>query len=96
MLSDDAKLVVDFLEECRNTLSLQDDFHFKQEEMSRTLQKVGELLSQTPKGRELFIELEDIVMTTLDLAKDTYFEYGDNFAQVRSNNFFKSVNKEVV
>ncbi|MEG9320437.1 hypothetical protein [Fusobacterium varium] len=95
MLSDDAKLVMDFIEECRNQLALKDDFHFKNEEMHKVLWKVREFLGRFTDGDELYLELEDIVISTVNLAKDTYFEYGDNFAQVRSNRFFRRVNEEV-
>lgn len=89
MLSDDAKMVMEFLEECRNQLALKDDFHFKKEEMYKTLWKVEEFLSKFSEGKELYLELEDVVTATVELAKDTYFEYGDNFAQVRSNRFWR-------
>lgn len=87
MLSDDAKLVIDFLEECRTQLTIKDELHSKTEEMYSTLYLLQDMLKGDEEKSKVFIKLETLIIETLNLTKDTYFEYGDNFAQVRETNF---------
>lgn len=87
MLSDDAKLVIDFLEECRTQLTIKDELHSKTEEMYSTLYLLQDMLKGDEEKSNVFIKLETLIIETLNLTKDTYFEYGDNFAQVRETNF---------
>ena len=95
MLNDDAKMVIEFIDGCRGTLMIKDDLHIKMEFMYSALHKVETAIKMLPNGEELYLELEDAVIDTINLAKDTYFEYGDNFAQVRESRFFRKVNEEV-
>lgn len=87
MLSDDAKLVIDFLEECRTQLTIKDELHSKTEEMYSTLYLLQDMLKGDEEKSKVFLKLETLIIETLNLTKDTYFEYGDNFAQVRETNF---------
>lgn len=95
MLNDDAKMVIEFIDGCRRTLMIKDDLHIKMKFMYSVLHKVETAIKTLPNGEELYLELEDAVIDTINLAKDTYFEYGDNFAQVRESRFFRKVNEEV-
>lgn len=91
MLSEDAKLVIDFVEECRSQLTLKDELHYKLEDMYSTLYHLQDLLKDDKEKTKVFLKLETLIIETLNLTKDTYFEYGDNFAQVRENNFVKCI-----
>ncbi|MFR4478214.1 MAG: hypothetical protein ACLUBL_03610 [Fusobacterium sp.] len=91
MLSEDAKLVIDFMEECRSQLNIKDELHYKLEDMYSTLYHLQDLLKDDKEKTEVFLKLETLVIETLNLTKDTYFEYGDNFAQVRESKFFKCI-----
>lgn len=95
MLDDDAKMVIEFIDGCRGNLMIKDDLHIKMEFMYSVLHKVEIAIKTLPNGEKLYLELEDAVIDTINLAKDTYFEYGDNFAQVRESRFFRKVNEEV-
>lgn len=94
MLSDDAKIVIEFLDECRNQLALKDPLHEKLEAMYSSLYQLEYLLRGDKDKMKVFLELETLVVETLNLTKDTYFEYGDNFAQVRESRFWKRMKQE--
>lgn len=91
MLSEDAKLVIDFVEECRSQLTIKDELHYKLEDMYSTLYHLQDLLKDDEEKTKVFLKLETLIIETLNLTKDTYFEYGDNFAQVRETNFVKCI-----
>ena len=44
------------------------------------------------KEKKLFTEFEDLVYQTINKAKETYFEYGENYSFVSENNFMKKLN----
>ena len=96
MLNDDAKMVIEFIDMCRGNLMIKDDLHIKMESLYKLLHKLEDTFETLPEGKNLYLELEDTVIETINLAKDIYFEYGDNFGQVRSDRFFKRVNEEVM
>lgn len=89
MLSDDAKMVIEFIDECRGTLMIKDDLHIKMESMYDILHKAEEAFEILPEGKSLYIELEDLVVKTLNAAKEIYFEYGENYGGVRDNRFWR-------
>ena len=96
MLSENAKLVIDFIEECRCQLMMKDDYHNTVENMYTKLYQVQDLLKTTEEGKKLFDELEELIMDTITLAKETYFEYGENFNGINENRFFKFKHKEAI
>ena len=96
MLSEKASLVLDFIEECRNKLMIKDDYHNTVENMYTKLYQVQDLLKTTEEGKKLFNELQELIMDTITLAKETYFEYGENFNGINENRFFKFKHKEAV
>lgn len=91
MLNDDAKMVINFLEECRTQLTIKDELHSKTEEMYSTLYLLQDMIKGDEVKSKTFIKLESLINDVLTLTKDTYFEYGDNFAQVRENNFINNL-----
>lgn len=95
MLSENAKLVIDFIEECRCQLMMKDELHEKQEEMYKALYEIEDILKENEKGRKVFIELESLIARTLDLTKDVYFEYGENFNGACDNQMLKRYKEAV-
>lgn len=93
MLTDDAKLVLNFIEECRTQGNIKDELFYKLEEMYSALYQIQDFLIKDKEKMRTFIKLEDAIVMALDLTKDIYFEYGDNFAQVREKDFFMSIGK---
>lgn len=91
MLSEDAKLVIDFVEECRSQGTIKDELYTKVEEMYSALYQLEDLIKGNKEQTEVFLKLETLLIEVLNLTKDTYFEYGDNFAQVRESKFFKCI-----
>ncbi|WP_294655540.1 hypothetical protein [uncultured Fusobacterium sp.] len=91
MLSEDAKLVIDFMEECRSQGTIKDELYTKVEEMYSALYQLEDLIKGNKEQTEVFLKLETLLIEVLNLTKDTYFEYGDNFAQVRESKFFKCI-----
>ena len=91
MLSEDAKLVIDFVEECRSQGAIKDELYTKVEEMYSALYQLEDLIKGNKEQTEVFLKLETLLIEVLNLTKDTYFEYGDNFAQVRESKFFKCI-----
>ena len=80
MLTENAKLVIEFVEECRSQLMVKDELHETQEEMYKTLYRAEEILKQSEEGKQLFLSLESLV-AELRLTKDVYFEYGENYSE---------------
>lgn len=95
MLSENAKLVIDFIEECRCQLMMKDELHEKQEEMYKALYEIEDILKENEKGRKIFVELESLIVRTLDLTKDVYFEYGENYSGACDNQVFKKYKEAV-
>lgn len=95
MLSENAKLVIDFIEECRHRLMMKDELHEKQEEMYTTLYKAEEILKKSEEGKKIFFELESLISRTLDLTKDVYFEYGENYSGACDNQVLKRYKEAV-
>lgn len=91
MLSEDAKLVIDFVEECRSQGAIKDELYTKVEEMYSALYQLEDLIKGNKEQTEVFLKLETLLIEVLNLTKDTYFEYGDNFAQVRESKFFNNL-----
>lgn len=91
MLSEDAKLVIDFVEDCRSQGTIKDELYTKVEEMYSALYQLEDLIKGNKEQTEVFLKLETLLIEVLNLTKDTYFEYGDNFAQVRESKFFKCI-----
>lgn len=91
MLSEDAKLVIDFVEECRSQGTIKDELYTKVEEMYSALYQLEDLIKGNKEQTEVFLKLETLLIEVLNLTKDTYFEYGDNFAQVRESKFFNNL-----
>lgn len=96
MLSNEAKIVLDFIEECRSQLMMKDEFHQVSEEMFSKLYEIEGFLKTTDEGKKLFTEFEDLVFQTINKAKETYFEYGENYSIVSENNFMKKLNEEAM
>ena len=95
MLTENAKLVIEFVEECRSQLMVKDELHETQEEMYKTLYRAEEILKQSEEGKQLFLSLEGLVARTLDLTKDVYFEYGENYSESSRNQMFKKYEEAV-
>lgn len=91
MLSEDAKLVIDFVEECRSQGAIKDELYTKVEEMYSALYQLEDLIKGNKEQTEVFLKLETLLIEALNLTKDTYFEYGDNFAQVRESKIFNNL-----
>ena len=96
MLSNEAKIVLDFIEECRSQLMMKDEFHQVSEKMFSKLYEIEGFLKTTDEGKKLFTEFEDLVFQTINKAKETYFEYGENYSTVSENNFMEKLNEEVM
>ena len=96
MLSNEAKIVLDFIEECRSQLMMKDEFHQVSEKMFSKLYEIEEFLKTTDEGKKLFTEFEDLVFQTINKAKETYFEYGENYSTVSENNFMEKLNEEAM
>ena len=73
MLSENAKLVIDFIEECRCQLMMKDELHEKQEEMYKALYEIEDILKENEKGRKIFVELESLIARTLDFDERCIF-----------------------
>lgn len=95
MLTENAKLVIEFVEECRSQLMVKDELHETQEEMYKTLYKIEDILKENEKGRKVFVELESLIIRTLDLTKDVYFEYGENYSEACDNQMLKKYKEAV-
>lgn len=95
MLTENAKLVIEFVEECRSQLMVKDELHETQEEMYKTLYRAEEILKQSEEGKQLFLSLESLVARTLDLTKDVYFEYGENYSESSRNQMLKKYKEAV-
>ncbi len=95
MLTENAKLVIEFVEECRSQLMVKDELHETQEEMYKTLYRTEEILKQSEEGKQLFLSLESLVARTLDLTKDVYFEYGENYSESSRNQMLKKYKEAV-
>ncbi|WP_317368896.1 hypothetical protein [uncultured Tyzzerella sp.] len=95
MLTENAKLVIEFVEECRSQLMVKDELHETQEEMYKTLYRAEEILKQSEEGKKLFTSLESLVARTLDLTKDVYFEYGENYSGACDNQMLKRYKEAV-
>lgn len=95
MLTENAKLVIEFVEECRSQLMVKDELHETQEEMYKTLYRAEEILKQSEEGKQLFTSLESLVARTLDLTKDVYFEYGENYSESSRNQMLKKYKEAV-
>lgn len=95
MLTENAKLVIEFVEECRSQLMVKDELHETQEEMYKTLYRAEEILKQSEEGKQLFLSLESLVARTLDLTKDVYFEYGENYSETSRNQMLKKYKEAV-
>ena len=52
MLSENAKLVIGFIEECRNQLMMKDELHEKQEEMYKALYEIEDILKEMKKAEK--------------------------------------------
>ena len=96
MLSVKAKIVLDFIEECRSRLMIKDEYHEVSEKMYSKLYEIEGFLKTTDEGKKLFTEFEDLVHQTINKAKKTYFEYGENYSTVSENNFMEKLNEEVM
>ncbi len=72
MLSDEAKIVLDFIEECRSQLMMKDEYHEVSEKMYSKLYEIEGFLKTTDEGKKLFTEFEDLVYQTINKAKETY------------------------
>ncbi|MBR8701660.1 hypothetical protein IX317_001666 [Fusobacterium sp. DD29] len=96
MLSEDAGLILDFIEECRTQLMTKDDYHEATEKMYKKLYEIQDVLKGTKEGEKLFNDLEQLIYETISLAKTTYFEYGENYSAVAQERFMKSIDKEVL
>lgn len=95
MLSENAKLVIGFIEECRNQLMMKDELHEKQEKLYDTLYKIEDILKENEKGKKIFVELESLLSETLSLTKEAYFEYGENYSEACDNQMFKKYKEAV-
>ena len=58
MLSEDAKLVIDFVEECRSQLNIKDKLHYKLEDMYSTLYHLQDLLKDDKEKTEVFLKFK--------------------------------------
>ena len=96
MLSSQAKIVLDFIEECRSQLMMKDEYHEVSEKMYSKLYEIEGFLKTTDEGKKLFTEFEDLVYQTINKAKETYFEYGENYSFVSENKFMKKLNEEAM
>lgn len=94
MLSENASLILDFIEECRSQLMMKDEYHELSEKMYSKLYQVEYILKTTDEGKKLFAEFEDLVYKTINKAKETYFEYGESYSFVSENKFMKTLDKE--
>lgn len=73
MLTDDAKLVLNFIEECRTQRNIKDELFYKLEEMYSALYQIQDFLIKDKEKMRTFIKLEDAIVMALDLTKDIYF-----------------------
>lgn len=95
MLSENAKLVIGFIEECRNQLMMKDELHEKQEKMYEALYEIEDLLKENEKGKKVFINLESLLSDTLSLTREVYFEYGENYSGACDNQAYKKYKEAV-
>lgn len=95
MLSENAKLVISFIEECRCQLMTKDELHETQEEMYEALYEIEDLLKGNEKGIKIFVKLENLLSDTLSLTKEVYFEYGENYSNACDNQIFKKYKEAV-
>lgn len=95
MLSENAKLVIGFIEECRNQLMMKDELHEKQEKMYEALYEIEDILKENEKGKKVFVELESLLSETLSLTKEAYFEYGENYSEACDNQVYRKYKEAV-
>lgn len=85
MLSKNEKVVIGFIRECRNQLMNKDELHMKREAMHSKLAEFENLVKNSPALNEIFVELEGLVIDTLYLTEETFFEYGSCHSMVVEN-----------
>lgn len=91
MLSEDSRGVIEFIDECRAQGMIKDELYLKQEEMWKALSDLEQIMKKSDKGIKLFLELETLICETLNLTKNTYFEYGENYESTQMNKFISKV-----
>nr|DAS68103.1 MAG TPA: hypothetical protein [Caudoviricetes sp.] len=85
MLSKEEKVVVSFIRECRNQLMNKDELHIKRETMYSKLAEFESLVKNNTALNKIFLDLEDLVIDTLYLTEETFFEYGSCHSTVIEN-----------
>lgn len=95
MLTENAKLVIDFIEECRIQMTLKDELFKKQEEMYKRFYKLEDFLKGNKEGEKIFSELGEFISETLSLTKDVYFEYGENFSEINNSKMLRKYKEAV-
>lgn len=96
MLSEQSRGVIEFIDECRAQGMIKDELYLKQEEMWRAISDLEEVMRRSPEDRELYCKLETLIAETINLTKDIYFEYGENFESTQMNKLIAKVNKEAI
>lgn len=96
MLSEQSRGVIEFIDECRAQGMIKDELYLKEEEMWRTLSDLEAVMKRSPEDRELYCKLETLIAETINLTKDIYFEYGENFESTQMNKLIAKVNKEAM
>lgn len=91
MITDDEKMILEFLYECRSHRMIQDELFKKEEAMFSLLHKVENIMSSSKENKKLYTELESSILDVLDIAKETYFEYGSHCEAVSEKNFFSKI-----
>lgn len=90
MLSEDAKLVVEFVEECRIQGTIKDELYNKLEDMYSVFYHLEDLAKES-KEKEMFSQLGSLIFDVLKITKETYFSYGENYAQVQADKLLKKL-----
>ena len=60
MLSDEAKIVLDFIEECRSQLMMKDEYHEVSEKMYSKLYEIEGFLKTTDEGKNFLQNLKTL------------------------------------
>lgn len=94
MLNKTSKGVICFIEECRAQGMIKDELHLKQEELYQGLFELEEVLKNIGKS-ELYLKVESLIADTINLSKNTYFEYGENFESTQTSNFIDEIQEAV-
>lgn len=96
MLSKNLKVVIDFIEECRGQKMMQDELFLKSEEMWAAIFQPEKVMRRTTEDRKLFLKLETLIAETINLTKETYFEYGENFEATQMSRIIEKVKEEAM